>query len=162
VKAIQWGTEMESTSLRVFQEHMQLTVQQTGLWLHHTGVLGASPDGLIPDLSATVEVKCPYSAREKTIAEACALNNFFLIMDENGTPSLRQNHPYFDQIQGQMYICGAVKCYFVVYTTKELCVIEINKDDNWECHLTDLVNFYVHYMLPHMIGTAQAEQLNHP
>lgn len=71
-KAIQWGTEMESTAVRLFQEHFQLTVQPTGLWLHNTGVIGASPDGLIPELNATVEVKCPYRVREKTIAEARA------------------------------------------------------------------------------------------
>jgi len=70
VKAIQWGTEMESTALRVFQEHKQVTVQSTGLWLHPTGILGASPDGIVPELNAFVEVKCPYSVRDSTIAEA--------------------------------------------------------------------------------------------
>lgn len=77
-----------------------------------------------------------------------------------GTISLQNNHPYFDQIQGQMYLTGAVKCYFVVYTTKELFVTEINKNDNWEFNIDNLVNLYVQYMLPHLIRTEQAEHLN--
>ena len=79
---------MESTALRLFQEHFQLTVQPTGLWLHNTGVIGASPDRLIPELNATVEVKCPYSVREITIAEACGTKHFFLSVDDYGTISL--------------------------------------------------------------------------
>ena len=62
----------------------------TGLWLHSSGALGASPDGIIgvpaaygyhhqdPVLASiagqikpeVLEVKCPYNARDMTIAEA--------------------------------------------------------------------------------------------
>lgn len=63
-----------------------------GIWLHHNGVLGSSPDGIIRRAAAfgfhhqspaltdimqayniqpeILEVKCPYSAKDKTIAEA--------------------------------------------------------------------------------------------
>lgn len=111
VKAIQWGVEMESTALRSFQEHKQLIVKPTGLWLHHSGILGASPDGLIPELNAIVEVKCPYSARDKTISEACELKDFCLQSDTTGTLHLRDNHNYVNQIQGQMHITDTVKCF---------------------------------------------------
>lgn len=33
-------------------------VEETGLWLYSSGVLGASPDGLIND-GKILEVKCP-------------------------------------------------------------------------------------------------------
>ena len=65
-----------------------------GIWLHESGVLGASPDGFVqgvprnikvhiqgkvnasPDI---IEVKCPFSAREMSIKDACAnLKDFFL------------------------------------------------------------------------------------
>lgn len=151
---------MESTALQVFQKHTQQTVQPTGLWLHHTGVLGASPDGLIPELNAIVEVKCPYSVRDKTIAEACKTKNFCLCTDEHGTVSIRDGHPYIDQIQGQMHISKTDKCFFVVYTTKECCIVEVGKDEKWEININNLVQFYVDHMLPHMVGSAQPEQLN--
>ena len=111
VKAIQWGVEMEPTALRSFQEHKQLTVKPTGLWLHHSGILGASPDGMVPEVNAIVEVKCPYSARDKTISEACELKDFCLQSDTTGTLHLRDNHNYHDQIQAhyryrKMFFCG--------------------------------------------------------
>lgn len=156
VKAIQWGIEMESTALRFFQEHKELTVNPTGLWLHHSGILGASPDGLVTEENAIVEVKCPYSARDKTIAEACQLKDFCLQSDMTGTLSLRDNHNYVDQIQGQMHITDTVKCFFVVYTTKEMCIVEVDRDENWGQNLDNLVQFYRNYMLPHIIGSSQS------
>ncbi len=70
-----------------------------GLWLHSSGALGASPDGLViqappfitvhfqdelarhlvPDI---VEVKCPYSVRDMTLLKAAMQGprDFFLSM----------------------------------------------------------------------------------
>ena len=64
-----------------------------GIWLHESGVLGASPDGLVdkmPNVSVhgaqvdiagpqLLEVKCPHTAREMTVASAAGnIKNFFL------------------------------------------------------------------------------------
>jgi hypothetical protein len=66
-----------------FNQHC---VAELGLWLHESGVLGASPDGMVvksptlphihfqttdaqvlnPDI---IEVKCPYSMREVTVLQ---------------------------------------------------------------------------------------------
>jgi len=155
VKAVQWGTEMESTALRLFKEHKQLAVQPTGLWLHPSGIIGASPDGLIPEMNATVEVKCPYSVRDCTVAEACKRKDFCLRSDESGLISLRENHQYMDQIQGQMYLSGTTTCFFVLYTTKELCIVDVTKDESWAVNIDSLINFYVEHMLPHITGLSQ-------
>jgi hypothetical protein len=67
--------------------HKYFRFINSGIWLHESGVLGASPDGMVrtaarnccifyqteesihlkPDIT---EIKCPYSAREMTILEA--------------------------------------------------------------------------------------------
>jgi len=62
---------MEALSVREFEEHAGHEVNSTGLWLHSSGILGASPDGFIHDQNAVLEVKCPYSARNLTVAQAC-------------------------------------------------------------------------------------------
>jgi len=116
-------------------------VQSTGLWLHHTGILGASPDGIVPELDAVVEVKCPYSARNNTIAEACQRKDFCLCSDDDDAIRLCITHHYMDQIQGQMYLSGTTKCFFVVYTNKECCSIEVEKDDSWGENIDSLVQF---------------------
>ena len=79
-----------------------------GIWLHNYGVLGASPDGLIrrpaaygfchqhPALSYSIhtynikpeilEIKCPFSAKVKTIPEAIeSISEFCLGESEVGT-----------------------------------------------------------------------------
>lgn len=68
-----------------------------GIWLHESGVLGASPDGFVegdflkspivhhqqknqpPTLPVIIEVKCPFTAKDLTIVEACSsIKDFFL------------------------------------------------------------------------------------
>ena len=81
---------MEALSVREFEEHAGHEVNSTGLWLHSSGILGASPDGFILDQNAVLEVKCPYSARNLTVAQACKLKDFCLsYTDANGYPGSR-------------------------------------------------------------------------
>lgn len=89
-----------------------------GIWLHESGVLGASPDGivrkaitegqlyyqssaavnLIPEI---VEVKCPYSGRNYTVCDAAKtvdnfplctytsdIQNIFVINDTNNNVNI--------------------------------------------------------------------------
>ena len=74
--------------------NVSLIFKSSGLWLHQSGVLGASPDGIVtkppfvlvhhdnpfvmmnPEI---LEVKCPYTARDKTVVEACeTVKDFFI------------------------------------------------------------------------------------
>lgn len=78
---------------------------------------GASPDSKVccDDGTVIMEVKCPYSARNMTVTEACALKNFCLHL-VNGKPTIRPSNEYYAQVQGQLLISGAPYCIFVVYT----------------------------------------------
>ncbi len=61
-----------------------------GIWLHESGVLAASPDGIVTKPVALehttptagpilLEVKCPFAAKDMTNAEAVVLlKNFYL------------------------------------------------------------------------------------
>lgn len=69
VLSVQWGIVNESEAIQAFTTATQMPVQESGLWLSPSGVLGASSDGLVGS-SATLEAKCPYDAREKSISEA--------------------------------------------------------------------------------------------
>ena len=46
-------------AIKAFTASTGLVPVQTGVWLHESGVLGASPDGLVGD-DAVLECKCPY------------------------------------------------------------------------------------------------------
>ena len=102
-----------------------------------SGYLGASPDGIVVDEAGhsikLVEVKCPFSARDMTVKEACTeANHFVVIIIINNKCQLNVNHEYYFQVMGQMAITGVHTCDFVVWTTKDFYVQTINFDsDLW-------------------------------
>ncbi|CAH3036637.1 unnamed protein product [Pocillopora meandrina] len=69
VKAVQWGVNNEAEAIKAFTNLTAKTVQETGLWLDGSGILGASPDGIV-DEDSVLEVKCPYTERNMTMEEA--------------------------------------------------------------------------------------------
>ena len=88
--------QTKSTCILIYI-YFLLKLLYTGIWLHESGVLGASPDGFVqgdfnanetvhpqvldqPVLSPDiVEVKCPFTARDMTIREACQSNKDFFL-----------------------------------------------------------------------------------
>lgn len=65
ILSVQWGIVNKSEAIQAFTTATQMPVQQSGLWLSPSGVLGASPDGLVGS-----------SAREKSISEALQNKGF--------------------------------------------------------------------------------------
>ena len=69
VKAVQWGVNNETEALKAFTKLTGKTVVETGIWLDTSGILCASPDGLVEE-DSDLEAKCPYTERNMTIEEA--------------------------------------------------------------------------------------------
>ncbi|KAJ8349317.1 hypothetical protein SKAU_G00244470 [Synaphobranchus kaupii] len=103
--------------------------KESGLWLSPSGILGASPDGLVGD-NALVEVKCPYRERDMTIS-AAAQSPGFCLKEEGGSYILPEDHIYWHQVQGQLHIAGKDLCYFTVWTTKDAVIIAIPRCASW-------------------------------
>ena len=83
--------------------------------------LGATPDGSVYDPNELeqpygyLEVKCPYSVRDRTPEEAWSASNFYCNLDSTRKLKLKETHQYFAQVQGQMAIGEHMWCDFVVY-----------------------------------------------
>ena len=89
-----------------------MTVQESGVFLSDSGLLGGSPDGMVAD-DCIIEIKCPYAARKKTIIQAAEAKDFFLKLDEvTGLLTLKQTHNHWHQIQGNLYLTGAGTCHW--------------------------------------------------
>ncbi|XP_034077337.1 uncharacterized protein LOC117549482 [Gymnodraco acuticeps] len=56
VLSVQWGTMNECEGVRAFTTATQMQVHESGWWLSQSGLLGASPDGLVGS-SAVLETK---------------------------------------------------------------------------------------------------------
>ena len=154
MKAIQWGRDKEATALEMFKSKMGRDVIQCGIFLHPTGLLGASPDGVI-DQETILEIKCPYKYRDCTyIMEATNDKTFFLSCN-NGAFSLKTSSDYYHQIQGQLHITGAAKCYLVVYIPKDIVIVPIWKESTWAVNIEQLLIFsktkFIPYILNHFI-----------
>ena len=88
VQAINWGINNEAEAIEDFRQVTGLAVEESGLWLEPSGILDASPDGLIGS-DSIIEVKCPYTYRQYTIAEAIQTKHFFLKKTEKSTYELK-------------------------------------------------------------------------
>ena len=63
---------------------------------------------------------------------------------------VNKNHPYYHQMQGQMYFTNSDFCYLVVWTTKGTHVEKVPKDPEWEENIDQLLNFYIDKYLPYI------------
>ncbi|CAG9763887.1 unnamed protein product [Ceutorhynchus assimilis] len=153
IKAIQWGRTHEKDALDHLKSNYNLNIRPTGVWLSNSGLLGASPDGLIDEEEAIVEVKCPYSLRNNQLSEKLKnLNKYIIFYDDEGNLMLNTNHHnYYHQIQGALHILKKEKCYLCIYTLKETIVTVIEFDDSWKENLSVLENFYIKQYLPKLL-----------
>ena len=109
---LKWGIEHESVAYKEYVSKLAtssptLQVTKSGLWIDlNTGWLACSPDGLVWDgneqLVGILEIKCPYSAREMTISEACQKISSFLCLSTEGGIKLAHSHNYYYQVQGSL------------------------------------------------------------
>lgn len=151
VKAIQWGVNNEAEAVKAFTNLTGETVKETGIWLDGSGILGASPDGIVAG-DSVLEVKCPYTERNMTIEEAVNTSpNFCLKKTESGQYALKEEHVYWHQVQGEIHFSHRMFCYFVVWTCKDVVVLKISKDELWSENISKLTQFYFEHLFPKVV-----------
>ena len=100
------------------KHHKDVRYRQCGIFIDKTKqYLGASPDLLIECSccgEAVVEIKNPFSIAN----EIPSVHNLSYLCTCNGQVTLKQQHQYFAQVQGEMAITKRPLCYFFVYTQK--------------------------------------------
>lgn len=168
--AITWGIDNEPMAIQKYVDHQHscgksgLTVGPSGFFVcEEYPFLGATPDGTVYDPTNTVqpfgflEIKCPYSHRDRTPAEACKMPGFCCQLDNQSDGSqrlkLRRNHPYYAQVQGQMAVGDRPWCDFVVYT-KIVSVERIYFDPDYWLHtlLPKLEDFFDNCLGPEIVS----------
>ena len=165
--ATRHGIENEKHTISAYLSHQlsnghpDIVVGESGVIVNQSCFLGATPDGVVYDpIQADkpygfIEVKCPYSSRNLSPAEACENSDFFCMYDQDSNQlKLKKAHKYFAQIQGQMAIGERPWCDLVVYTFKGISVERINFDnDFWMLKLLPkLRSFYDDCVLPEIVS----------
>ena len=158
VDSLQWGREHESDALKEYSDlmgrtHANVNVQKAGLWLcKQYPFLGASVDGVRTcecHCDRIIEVKCPFSYKDTSdINDMISHPNFCL----NKEMLLKLDHPYYTQVQLQMYVRDLRDCDFVVWTPKFLIVVETERDDTFISDmLIKLCTFYEKCVAPEIL-----------
>ena len=123
---------------------------------HQYPYLGASPDGYVECLCCgpgVIEVKCPFSCRDKSLLEATGDSAFCLETAPDGNYILKLMHSYHYQVQLQMKLCHVLYCDFVIWRRDELMVLRIHLDEDF---ITETIKkatvFYKYGVLAELVG----------
>lgn len=159
-KMFTWGKENESVAIQIYKglaERRHVRVHECGLYISpEEPILAATPDRVCYDSTdvsswGVIEVKCPYSARDKSLTEA-AKSEKFMSRLHDGALKLKHDHEYYYQVQGQMAITGAQWCDFVIYTKAGIAIERIPFDPQfWVLAACRLHDFFYSYFLPMFI-----------
>lgn len=100
--------------------------------------LCSSPDRII-DEETVLEVKCPFTAKDKQISATTVP----YLLEKDGQLILDTHHDYYYQIQGQLFCSERQRCLFVVYTLNDYFSHYIERDNSFiESMITKLSEFY--------------------
>ena len=140
VTALKYGRNMEHIAKQKFvkmfeKKHKAAQCREFGLFIDEQHqFLGATPDLLLECAccgKGVLEIKCPYSI----VNDIPSAENLPYLEMSGGSERLKENHTYFDQIQGQMAITKRNRCYFYVYTQKGQYIEKINFNQAyWQKH----------------------------
>lgn len=154
--ATEYGRLNENVAIKRFEEEMGHSVAKCGLFvdLEH-GFLGASPDGVVADENALVEVKCVPSAIKDGLQEKAKKNKSFFLQLTDDKLELKKSHTYYYQVQGTLNVANYDFCYFVVMTDQKqpLHVERIFRDAVfWKNEMVPkLSKFYLKCLLPEIV-----------
>ena len=94
------------------------------------------------------------SALIRVTVKACGMSGICCYLDSSGAKLLlKEGHPYYSQIQGQMGIGECPWCDFIVYMTKEITIQHIRyNEDFWKSKLLPkLTAFYINCVGPEIV-----------
>ncbi|XP_044169920.1 uncharacterized protein LOC122953987 [Acropora millepora] len=55
------------------------------------------------------------------------------------------------QVQGELYFSQRNFCYFVVWTTKDIAIVKIERDETWVANIPVLMQFYFDNIFPRIV-----------
>uniref|UniRef100_A0A672J7X2 YqaJ viral recombinase domain-containing protein n=1 Tax=Salarias fasciatus TaxID=181472 RepID=A0A672J7X2_SALFA len=152
--AIEWGRQNENHAREMYRlqsnrHHSGSEVTQCGFFINPKfPEVGASPDGLVQCNCCgrgCIEIKCSYKYRDLTVSEACSRSDrdFCLELHE-GEIRLKPEHPYYKQVQTQIFVTETEYCDFIVWTKKDFAVVRVAPDaELWAALLEKAEQFFV-------------------
>ena len=118
--------------------------------------LAASPDSIVSCEccgEGCLEVKCPFSYKDKFITESLTDKNTCLNKTKNGEIQLDRNHSYYYQTQLQLFATQISYCNFYIRTTKDWYWERILLDETFlGITIPKSEIFFMDCILPELVG----------
>ena len=156
VPAITWGRKMEDTARQTYvtemsKIHANFKIKSVGLTVKADEPhLAASPDGIFScDCcgKGVLEIKCPFKYRDGL--EGCESDTSFCL---NENYDLRPSHPYYAQIQLEMYVCQMDMCDFMVWTKTGSVICRLQRDEAFlQQSIPRAEVFFKEHLLPELL-----------
>ncbi len=156
-----WGCNHEGPAREAYvaqykSKHERFMISRSGLVLNSKyPFMGASPDGIVSCQCCgrgVLEIKCPYSCRNKTLSEFEGEVSF-LEKSQEGKMEIKRTHSYYYQLQMQMKFCNTIYGDFIVYTNQDLFVQRIAIDDKFITEALQKVQPFIKIgILPEVLG----------
>lgn len=162
--AVKYGREFEDRAVHklfelVGETHTNLVLRKSGLHLSQENpYLGASPDAVFDCTchgTVTVEVKCPYSAKDATNMRdiLLKLKDPYIELDANGNVIMNVHHKYYYQTLMQVHICEAAFGYFFIWSGHDCLIFQVKRDNVFWNYCKDRANtFYKNVIVPELLA----------
>ncbi|KAB0802471.1 hypothetical protein PPYR_04657 [Photinus pyralis] len=183
-RAMEYGKNSESMVRERFSRENNIPVKESGLYIDlDRGYLAASPDGKCNDdyylqssnstfigligTDGLIEIKCLWKISQERQSLMFAVKNKVvpcLELNSDGNISLKRNHNYYFQVQGQLNITNRKYCKFIVYSgdNNPLFIENIERDHEFRMSrmVPKLEKFYLDCVLPEIVrGNLQKHKL---
>ena len=133
-EATSYGTAMEKVARKKFEEITGYVITEIGLVVRNGfDWLGGSPDGVFLNENGQLcayESKCPFKCKDKNI-QMDYLEDIFVQNENNRFMKtiLKRNHPYFAQVQLQMFVTHSKLSHFFVWSSVDFKHIVVEFDE---------------------------------
>lgn len=166
--AINWGNEHETTALKAYRSLMESTNKHSEISVDREGFrisdevpyIGVSTDSIMTcdcHGKRIVEVKCPFSAKDKDMKSFLDSADCYIKQNE-----LKNTHKYYSQVQLQMFVYQVDSCDFVTWAPKFVIITYVKKDEKFVREMIDKCKLmYRNHILPELL-TRKIENANQP
>ena len=157
-----WGKEKESQAKEMYRticekEHDNFAIRECGIFVPtEYPFMGATPDAMVNCVchgSGCLEIKCPHKHRKQTIKGAISSDTAFCLTIVDGSIALREDHPYYSQVQAQIFLTKSAYCDFAVWTTVDLAIVRVFPNQMfWDECVTKATALFKMAILPELVG----------
>lgn len=161
--ATKHGKQMEAVARAQFSKKTGFLVREVGTSVHQNHPwLSASPDGIMDNPNAIVEIKCPYV---HDITQLIGQGKYDVRLRQDGTLFLAENGPngYYSQVQLQLLCTEKPLCFFYVWSAQSDVLINVPFDPAYIAkNMPRLKKFYFAELLPRMVDMHNDGSLDIP